>query len=148
MQNKEGEIRAVFICPDSPLPYLDEYFDYLDESDFPRIENEVLLKNNMNINKKKISDDIPEVAAEEAYKMLFKDGPEESGVNENVILIDIRRREEFEDFHAPTALHFEDGLSEKQLNNKKLYKNKKIIFVCRSGNSSKLATFKAKRSWY
>lgn len=45
LRNKNGKIVAVFICPDSPLPYLNEYFEYLDESNFPAIENEQLLIN-------------------------------------------------------------------------------------------------------
>ena len=35
-----GEIVCVFPCPDSPIPYLDEYFRYLDRSDFPPVRNE------------------------------------------------------------------------------------------------------------
>ena len=33
------------ICPDSPIPYLDEYFKYLQASDFPAIHDEELLIN-------------------------------------------------------------------------------------------------------
>ncbi len=44
LRNEEGEIVCAFICPDGPIPYLDEYFKYLDNSDFPQIKNEHLLK--------------------------------------------------------------------------------------------------------
>lgn len=40
---KSGEIVCVFPCPDGPFPYLDEYFKYLDRSNFPSIQNEDLL---------------------------------------------------------------------------------------------------------
>lgn len=40
-----GEIICVFPCPDGPMPYLDEYFKYINASHFPPIENEDLLKN-------------------------------------------------------------------------------------------------------
>lgn len=40
-----GEITCVFICPDGPIPYLDEYFKYLDSSHFPEIQNEEILTN-------------------------------------------------------------------------------------------------------
>jgi cysteine synthase A len=40
-----GEIVCVFPCPDGPMPYLDEYFKYLDASDFPPIRNEETLIN-------------------------------------------------------------------------------------------------------
>jgi cysteine synthase len=40
-----GDIICVFICCDGPVPYLDEYFKYLDPSDFPEILNRELLVN-------------------------------------------------------------------------------------------------------
>jgi len=40
-----GEIICVFPCPDGPIPYLDEYFKYLDRSHFPTIRNEDVLLN-------------------------------------------------------------------------------------------------------
>jgi len=45
LRDKNGEIVCVFPCPDSPMLYLDEYFQYLDEHNFPKIENEELLLN-------------------------------------------------------------------------------------------------------
>lgn len=40
-----GEITCVFPCPDGPMPYLDEYFKYVDASHFPAIRNEGILQN-------------------------------------------------------------------------------------------------------
>ncbi len=40
---KSGDITCVFPCPDGPLPYLDEYFQHIDRSNFPKIQNEELL---------------------------------------------------------------------------------------------------------
>ncbi len=45
LREPNGEVHCVFICCDSPVPYLDEYFKYLDASDFPPIHNESLLLN-------------------------------------------------------------------------------------------------------
>jgi cysteine synthase len=42
---KSGDIICVFPCPDGPMPYLDEYFKYLDSSHFPAIQNEDVLLN-------------------------------------------------------------------------------------------------------
>jgi len=42
---KSGDIVCVFPCPDGPLPYMDEYFKYVDRSHFPSIQNEELLLN-------------------------------------------------------------------------------------------------------
>ena len=45
LRKDDKEITCVFICPDSPVPYLDEYFKYLDASEFPDIINSDLLEN-------------------------------------------------------------------------------------------------------
>lgn len=45
LRERNGEIQCVFVCPDSPIPYLDEYFKHLKPSDFPAIQNEELLIN-------------------------------------------------------------------------------------------------------
>ncbi|MEA1902903.1 MAG: pyridoxal-phosphate dependent enzyme [Actinomycetota bacterium] len=45
LRNADGEVVSVFICPDTPMPYFDEYFKYLDDSYFPEITNEEFLKN-------------------------------------------------------------------------------------------------------
>jgi len=45
LREENGEIPFVFICPDSPIPYLEEYLKYLDESDFPQVSNEELVLN-------------------------------------------------------------------------------------------------------
>jgi cysteine synthase len=34
LRNQDGEVRAVFICGDTPLPYLDKYSTHLESSDF------------------------------------------------------------------------------------------------------------------
>jgi len=45
LREENEDIVCVFICPDSPVPYLDEYFKYLDPSEFPEIINAELLEN-------------------------------------------------------------------------------------------------------
>ena len=39
------EIVCVFPCPDGPMPYMDEYFKYVEASEFPPIQNEDVLVN-------------------------------------------------------------------------------------------------------
>jgi cysteine synthase len=39
------DLVCVFPCPDGPMPYLDEYFKYLDPSEFPEIQNKNVLVN-------------------------------------------------------------------------------------------------------
>ena len=45
LRRRDRDIVCVFVCPDSPIPYLEEYFEYLRPSDFPAVENEELLVN-------------------------------------------------------------------------------------------------------
>ncbi len=42
-RNEKWEINVAFVCCDTPFPYIDEYFSYLDQDDFPEIENKELL---------------------------------------------------------------------------------------------------------
>jgi cysteine synthase len=44
-RSPNGEITCVFPCPDGPVPYLDEYFKYIDASHFPPIRNDEILVN-------------------------------------------------------------------------------------------------------
>lgn len=43
-RHENEDISCVFICPDGPVPYLDEYFKYLDSSEFPEVLNSDLLE--------------------------------------------------------------------------------------------------------
>ena len=153
LKNKNGEIIAVFICPDSPLPYLDEYFEYLDESYFPKIENENLLLNKPENKQKKISVSMigNEIGVEEAYDLAYsiskkdlwrivnegKDAP----LNSSVLIIDVRTDQEFQHFHLPGSRHIElQKLSDQLPKLKKESKNKKVLFICKTGNRSGIAT--------
>lgn len=145
---------CVFMCADSPLPYLNEYFEYLDEGDFPKIENEDLLinkpdKNNMtmNINGK----DQYEVSVSNCLlnlygrdeKSLWKDIKlaNDITIEDGKVLFDVRTTEEFEHVHAPAskninhveALEKIDDLATK-------YKDMEVYVICRSGGRSEMVT--------
>ena len=45
LRGEKEEIVCTFICPDTSIPYVDEYFKYLDAANFPKIEHEELLLN-------------------------------------------------------------------------------------------------------
>ncbi len=147
---------AVFVCPDSPFPYIDEYFQYLDPSAFPKIENEHLLreKNHTPVSH---SPTVKEYPPEHVFNLVFEGTPEHiwkkikrkesihliKGYN----IIDIRNEGEYEDHHIPESIHvpfhsLDDYLKK---NKKKLTKNKAVIFVCRHGNTSRLAAYKAEQ---
>jgi cysteine synthase/rhodanese-related sulfurtransferase len=152
-KNRNGEIIAVFICPDSPLPYLSEYFEYLDESNFPTIENENLLVHKPE-NQKKIfisEKTATEIKALQAYDLVYPiskkklweivNNGDTVPLNKDVLFIDVRTDQEFEHFHLPGSLHIELVKLTKQISKiKKEVKDKKVIFVCKTGNRSGVAT--------
>lgn len=148
---------AVFICPDSPLPYIDEYFDFLEEKDFPSIENEHLLKDREELlpPQKKKDDEIKEIEVSEAFDLLFDENKEEiwnalaqkkdTPFVKGFKIIDTRNTGDFEDHHIPNAInvpYYEiDNYLKK--NKRKLKKQKGVLFVCLRGNTSRLASYKA-----
>ena len=156
LRNENGEIVAVFICPDGPLPYLNEYFEYLDSSYFPNIENEHLLINKPEITKKSISlpRKINEIQAEEAYNILYPVSKKELWnlanqqkkipLNQNILLIDVRTNHEFQHFHLPGSKNIElQNLAKKLPALIKEARGKKVLFVCKTGNRSGMATHMA-----
>ena len=148
LRNTNGEINAVFICCDSPFPYLDDYFMYLDESKFPKIENEELLLDKPKTKEKFSEENYDyELSPKEAYSLIYKEDEEslwkilEKGekikLKENAYIVDVRNNSEFEHFHLPNSSNIEFS---KMLKNPKKYskelKGKKVVVICNVGIKS------------
>jgi len=157
-QKLSGEEKiAVFVCPDSPFPYIDEYFQYLDPSSFPKIENEHLLKEKGQHEIPQSIPEIKELGSQEVFDLIFNESPaevwemmknkEKLALKNDVVVIDVRNDSEYEDHHIPESIHvpFHDIDSFLQKSKKKLVKNEAVIFVCRRGNTSRLAAYKAQQ---
>jgi cysteine synthase/rhodanese-related sulfurtransferase len=151
-RNKNGEIIAVFISCDSPIPYVDEYFEYLGESEFPKIENEYLLPKN---SKSEIStfntDSKYEISVRKAYNMIFKSNPnivwsqvlsdKLVEINKNIKILDIRKKNDFLHYHIPGSLNIEyEDLEDNISKYVDILKSNKIIVVCNYGISSQSAS--------
>ncbi len=151
-RNKNGEIIAVFISCDSPMPYVDEYFEYLGESEFSKIENEHLLPKN-------IKSEIPafstnskyEVSVKKAYNMIFKSKPsivwsqilsdKLVEINKDIKILDVRKKDDFSHYHIPGSLNIEyKEIEDNILKYIDILKNNKIIVVCNYGISSQSAS--------
>ncbi len=149
LRNGEGEIIAVFICSDSPFPYINEYFEYLDESYFPKIEHEELLINKPEERKPKKREiggvpsnfDIdPQEAYETAYSMptkemwsRLKEG-REINVRDKVSIVDIRPSMDFAHFHLPGSEQMDSHVITENLPKlSRRWKNRKVILVCPMG---------------
>jgi len=151
-RNKNGEIVAVFISCDSPIPYIDEYFEYLGESEFLKIENEDLLPKDT---KNEISvldmDSKYEILVKDAYKIIFKNNIDVVwenilsnslvDINEGVKILDIRKENDFKHYHIPRSINiaYED-IEENISKYIDILKNNKIIVVCNYGISSQVAS--------
>lgn len=154
-QKLSGEEKiAVFVCPDSPLPYIEEYFKYLDSHNFPAIENESLLKEQRveMVQKKSL---IKESSPHEIFNLVFLETVEELwdtiknkkeiSLNKKIKIVDLRTESEFEDHNIPTSIHipYHDVDVFLKKNKRELKKYEAVVFVCRHGAMSRLATFKA-----
>ena len=137
LRNSDGIINAVVIACDTPFPYLDEYFYYLDKKEFPTIENEELLLidseqefNNSQNFEISITDFI-----EQAYggirENFEKKNIQDVSLGDNIVVLDIRSREVYEHFHIPHATWVDS-----KTQNIKDYSGKKVFVVCQRGVSS------------
>ena len=114
LRNEDGEVWAVVISPDSPLPYVDEYFRYLGEDAFPQIENEELLREPMQPEESiAIAELEVDIGAAECIKQAYQisieelaavcQEHEERAVQYPYVVIDVRSSHEFKDHHLPGA---------------------------------------------
>ncbi|MBP7119061.1 pyridoxal-phosphate dependent enzyme [Candidatus Woesebacteria bacterium] len=135
MKDTNGEFTAVCICCDSPYPYLSEYFEYLDDSQFPSIQNAELLVNRERIKKTQIPMNT-ELSAQEAYQKLFT-SENKPIISEKQVLLDVRTDEEYQDTHIPGSIQISH---EKILANPQAYisqfAHKEVFVYCKSGGRS------------
>ena len=151
-RNKDGEVVAVFICPDSPFPYIQEYFEYLDADKFPEIENVNLLRQAMpEIRKSKVSSankmsvsptdafhEIYGVPVDAAWKLVDSNG--QIPLNDSVAVIDVRDEDDFNHVHLSQSIHVDyrelitggENLAER-------LRGKTIYVICNKGNRSMTA---------
>jgi cysteine synthase/rhodanese-related sulfurtransferase len=139
-RNSMWEINIVFICCDSPFPYIDEYFIYVDQKYFPEIENNELLLNKGDTQKLKVTkkESNYQLQSMELFNMIFYwnkeaieskiEAWEEIEINKEWILYDIRTQEEFSHFHIPWSQNIQENDIVARVS---YMKNKKIVVICR-----------------
>ena len=157
-RDTEGEVRAVFIAPDSPLAYLSEYFEFLDESHFPPIEDEELLlyKQNQSVGTKTVSTPPPpgayEITASEAHDLMYgipsteawkllKETGSVPFADKNIVILDARQEHQYDHFHIAGSewVHVYDLLQAKKPILKQL-KGKTVLLVCEVGSKTAIAS--------
>lgn len=127
--NGKKTINCVFICPDDPYPYIDEYFKYLDKKYFPKIVNEELL-NPEKQTPEKIDIKGFEIKPKDLYKRILN--------KENIKIIDVRDEYSFSDHHIEGSINIDYNkivLEDKNLI-EDLKKEKTVVIVCKIGAKS------------
>lgn len=117
---------AVFIAPDSPFPYLDDYMRLLGEKPFPAVKNNHL--------RKARHGEVFVMTPEMSVDRVYADG--------SIMIIDVREPAEFDEYHI-------EGSENVPLANlpfwlRGRHDNERVVFVCRSGNRSNRATHLAR----
>jgi cysteine synthase/rhodanese-related sulfurtransferase len=150
LRNTQGEIVAVFICPDSPFPYIDEYFEFLDAKWFAEIENAYLLHDRDIRAKNDVPSDLgggDDLAAADAFSVMYSvplpeawrliNAGESVPMRADVVVIDVRDGRSYEHAHLPNAerVDYADALhpSKDRLDG---WRGKTVYVMCGLGNRS------------
>jgi rhodanese-related sulfurtransferase len=154
--DEKKEMVAVFICPDSPLPYLDEYFANLDSSVFPEIENVQLLQREEVAEEVKMQTiGVVECSPQEVFNMVFTDNSlkvwsqlkqgKKIKLKKSMVVVDVRDAGDFADHHIPGSINvpFHDLDTYLKKYRRQLKNQTNLVFVCQRGHKSRLACHKA-----
>lgn len=135
---------AVFVCPDGPFAYLEEYAAFVDSAEFPPITNGHLLqeKNGIPRSDKKFHSGI-ECSVQELLLRAYRvSDPQATALvpHADAVIVDVRTKQEFEDHHLPGSKHIPlQELLLRSVYYVRKYRKKQIYLICRSGHRSMLA---------
>ncbi len=144
-RDENGDLICVFICCDTPLPYLDDYFSVLDEEYFPKIENqELLLFNKADVLAPSTpSYDLkPQDAWQRIYTIDQKQAWQQLERGQDVnpkdewVIVDLRRKDQFEHAHLPGSIN----ILYNEFNSEAFFErnnDKKVLLVCSWGLKSR-----------
>jgi cysteine synthase/rhodanese-related sulfurtransferase len=145
LKNGKEELICVFVCCDTPYPYLDEYFSVLEECHFPAIENpELLLEKTRpaETNQDVIQELTPHEAWNTVYSINASDAWERLTNGETVApndgwtIIDLRPPEQFAHFRLPGSINLPfQGFSADKIDDNA--KKGKLLLVCSWGIKSR-----------
>jgi len=134
---------VVFICPDTPFPYAEDYERVLGTEAFPLIENAHLRGHTTNTHLPAITA-VPEISPEEVFTMYTSATEPNEMKASGVTLIDVREPNEFEDHHLPDSENIPLASLSAWLKKWPDSDTSRVVFICRSGNRSARATHLAR----
>lgn len=133
----DGIRHVVFICCDSPYPYMDEYFQYLSEDHFPLIHNAHLLHQEYSEDTFVPSFNVKEITPEELFKEVFGGKPQHTVLPHGTRIIDVREQREYDESHIPGAERLAYGDMRLYLETyKEEFSQHRIYLVCSFGSKT------------
>lgn len=148
-KNKQGEIVVVFLCCDTPFPYVEEYFEHVDVTHFPEVVNAHLLAH-AQVGQQGGYTPVPEYTALHAYELVYEESPARVRARLNTdnnvplrrgaVIVDVRSAYEYADHHLPASTHIElSNLLQAPKKYARQFKGKTVLVVCAHGARSKVA---------
>jgi len=137
---------VVFVCPDLPFPYAQEYEKVLDPKLFPPVQNTHLRERSGSHAASPSL--VPEVDVDEVLSLYDTASLEaESMLVRDAVFIDVREPGEFNDHHLPDSTNVPLSSLPSWLKTWPDNDTRKVIFICRSGNRSAKATYLARQMY-
>jgi rhodanese-related sulfurtransferase len=107
LRAKQGHLNAVFCCGDTPFPYLDEYFQYVDPQQFPAIQHAELLLHQENEKHQtflSLKEDIS-ISCTHLYQeaFVYSEGEALPHLRQGYLIYDIRTKAEYLHAHLPDS---------------------------------------------
>ncbi|HET6746902.1 MAG TPA: pyridoxal-phosphate dependent enzyme [Candidatus Saccharimonadales bacterium] len=131
---------VVFVCPDTPFPYVAEYKKVLGSAHFPVIENSQL-RDKAAISEQTSITLVPELDVKAVRGLYDSD----TSTAKDTVLIDVREPNEFADHHLPGSINIPLSELPSWIKTRNDHDPSRVIFICRSGNRSAKATYLAKQ---
>lgn len=135
---------VVFVCPDTPFPYISDYEKILDSKYFPVIENGYLRGKKTTVSQP-IPTLVPEVNVNAVLSLYETQTSPEAMKVPAALLVDVREPDEFNDYRLPDSINIPLANLPSWIKTRKDSDPTQVIFVCRSGNRSAKATYLAKQ---
>ncbi len=133
LNNWRGK-QIVFICPDSPFPYVADYERILDSGLFPKIEGLELY------HESSVFSDSSRVPTINSQELLNLYDSTHTILPQNITLVDVREPSEHLDHHLPASINIPMQDLPRWIKKQPEEQLSKIVFYCKSGARSNQAT--------
>jgi rhodanese-related sulfurtransferase len=103
-RNNKGEIRIVFLCWDTPFPYIEEYFNYIPTTYFSKIQHAEHLPFYKELQQSKTKRKYT-ISCSQLFQKAFIQQKGKLSLSKHRTIYDIRTLQEYQEYHIPWAIH-------------------------------------------